>query len=50
MNCWGENISLSGEDRFYRVSDKLLEIQPDLEKYLRGKEENLFNLDRLYLL
>ncbi len=46
----GENIALSGEDRFYRVSDKLLEIQPELEKYLREKEEDLFNLDRVYLL
>ena len=46
----GENISLSGEDRFYRVSDKLLKIQPEMEKYLREKEENLFNLDRVYLL
>jgi len=45
-----ENISLSGEDRFYRVSDKLLEIQPELEKYLRDKEQDLFNLDRVYLL
>ncbi len=46
----GENISLSGEDRFYRVSDKLLEIQPELEKYLREKEADLFSLDRIYLL
>jgi hypothetical protein len=46
----GENISLSGEDRFYRVSDKLLKVQPELEKYLRDKEQDLFNLDRVYLL
>lgn len=46
----GENISLSGEDRFYRVSDKLLEIRPELEKYLREKEADLFSLDRIYLL
>ena len=46
----GENISISGEDRFYRVSDKLLGIQPELEAYLREKEQDLFNLDRIYLL
>jgi hypothetical protein len=46
----GENISVSGEDRFYRVSDKLLGIQPELEAYLRKKEQDLFNLDRIYLL
>jgi hypothetical protein len=46
----GENISVSGEDRFYRVSDKLLGIQPELEAYLREKERDLFNLDRIYLL
>lgn len=46
----GENISLSGEDRFYRVSDKLLQVQPELEIYLRDKEQDLFNLDRIYLL
>jgi len=46
----GENISLSGEDRFYRVSDKLLAVQGELEKYLRDKEADLFNLDRVYLL
>ena len=45
-----ENISVSGEDRFYRISDKLLKIQPELEKYLRDKEQDLFNLDRVYLL
>ena len=45
-----ENISVSGEDRFYRVSDKLLQVQPELEAYLRDKERELFNLDRLYLL
>lgn len=39
-----------GEDRFYRISDKLLSIQKSLEKHLRNKECSLFNLNRTILL
>lgn len=39
-----------GEDRFYRISDKLLSVRKGLEKHLREKECDLFNLDRTILL
>ena len=39
-----------GEDRFYRISDKLLGIKSSLETHLRNKESELFNLDRTILL
>lgn len=39
-----------GEDRFYRISDKLLDTKKSLEKHLRQKECSLFNLDRTILL
>lgn len=39
-----------GEDRFYRISDKLLSVRKGLEKHLRKKECDLFNLDRTILL
>jgi len=39
-----------GEDRFYRISDKLLSVRRGLEKHLRNKESSLFNLDRTILL
>jgi transposase len=39
-----------GEDRFYRISDKLLRAGKALELHLRGKERELFNLDRTILL
>ena len=39
-----------GEDRFYRISDRLLDVKKGLEKHLREKECSLFNLDRTILL
>jgi len=39
-----------GEDRFYRISDRLLGVRHPLEKHLRERERNLFNLDRTILL
>ena len=39
-----------GEDRFYRISDKLIGIKSSLETHLRNKEYELFNLDRTILL
>lgn len=39
-----------GEDRFYRISDRLLSVHKALEKHLRKRERSLFNLDRTILL
>jgi hypothetical protein len=38
------------EDRFYRVSDRLLAAREALETHLREQERDLFNLDRTILL
>ena len=38
------------EDRFYRISDKLLHGKDAIEHHLRKKERELFNLDRTILL
>jgi len=38
------------EDRFYRVSDRLLGLRGALEVHLREKERDLFNLDRTIIL
>jgi transposase len=46
----GEQIELSGEDRFYRVSDKLLLCRDALEAHLRNCEQSLFNLNRTLVL
>lgn len=46
----GEHIELSGEDRFYRASDKLLACQNNLEIHLRERERELFNLNRTIVL
>ncbi len=46
----GEYIELSGEDRFYRASDKLLACQDSLEIHLRERERELFNLNRTIVL
>ncbi len=39
-----DRLSTSGDDRFYRISDALLDVRHGLEKHLRDKEKNLFNL------
>jgi transposase len=39
-----------GEDRFYRVGDKLLSARKNLERHLRERARDLFNLDRTILL
>ena len=44
------NTGAWGEDRFYRISDKLLGAKSSLETHLRNKERDLFNLDRTILL
>ena len=46
----GERIELGGEDRFHRVSDKLLFCRNALEFHLREKERELFNLNRTIVL
>lgn len=38
------------EDRFYRISDKLLSTSKELQVHLRERERDLFNLDRTILL
>ena len=38
------------EDRFYRISDKLLKVNKSLEEHFRQRESDLFNLDRTILL
>ena len=38
------------EDRFYRISDRLLAARGDLEAHLRERERDLFNLDRTIVL
>lgn len=39
-----------GEDRFYRVGDKLLSMRKGLEEHLRERTRDAFNLDRTVLL
>ena len=46
----GERIKLSGEDRFYRVSDRLLACGEALGIHLREREQELFNLSRTIVL
>jgi len=46
----GERIELGGEDRFYRLSDKLLSCRNALEFHLREKEHELFHLNRTIIL
>ena len=46
----GENVSRPGDDRFYRVSDALLAKKVELEKALREREIDLFNLKNAIVL
>jgi transposase len=46
----GEDILRGGEDRFYRISDKLLEKRDRIEEHLRRRQAQLFNLHRTVLL
>jgi transposase len=46
----GNKLRGAGDDRFYRVSDRLLAHQSEIEKHLRQRQEGLFNLDRTVLL
>jgi transposase len=46
----GNHLRGAGDDRFYRVSDKLLEQQKAIEKHLCQRQRSLFNLRRTVLL
>jgi len=46
----GDDILRGGEDRFYRISDKLLVHRDALEEHLRRRQALLFNLARTILL
>ena len=46
----GENVSRPGDDRFYRVSDALLAKKVKIEKALREREIDLFNLKNTIVL
>ena len=46
----GNQLRGAGDDRFYRVSDLLLEHQSAIERHLRERQSSLFNLERTVLL
>lgn len=46
----GNRLRGAGDDRFYRISDKLLENQEAIEKHLCQQQRNMFNLQRTVLL
>lgn len=60
MPLWCSTVSLdelfddrlgsSGDDRFYRISDALLDVRLGLEKHLREREKTLFNLGNSIIL
>ncbi len=46
----GVKTATWGEDRFYRISDRLLRVRRTLETHLREREQSLFRLERTILL
>lgn len=49
-DLWGEPFRKLSEDRFYRISDRLLEHKDQIETALSKREESLFDLKRtIYL-
>lgn len=46
----GNRLRGAGDDRFYRVSDRLLSRQRAIEAHLRERQNSLFNLERTVLL
>lgn len=46
----GNRLRGAGDDRFYRISDKLLEHQDQIEAHLRERQRSMFNLQRTVLL
>lgn len=47
MGC---TLKGAGNDRFYRISDKLLDLQISIEAHISKRQQSLFNLDRTVLL
>jgi transposase len=47
MGC---TLKGAGDDRFYRISDKLLDHQVAIEAHVSRRQKTLFNLDRTVLL
>jgi transposase len=45
-----EKILRRGDDRYYRISDKLLSNQSSIEAHVRSRQSSLFSLDRSILL
>ena len=46
----GEDILGGGKDRFYRMSDKLLDCQREIESHLRYQQRRCFSIDRTVFL
>ncbi len=46
----GDRLGASSDDRFYRISDALLDVRHGIEKHLREKEKSLFNLSSSIIL
>ena len=46
----GSKLRGAGDDRFYRVSDRLWRDQQRIEEHLRQAQSSLFNLQRTVLL
>jgi len=46
----GSQRGVQSDDRYYRVSDRLLEKKEALEHHLQGKQQEIFSLDRTILL
>ena len=45
-----EQFETAGEDRFHRISDRLLSVKKELEKHLMNRETSIFSLKRSILL
>ena len=46
----GSTLRGAGDDRFYRISDKLLEHQDAIQSHISQRQQSLFNLDRTVFL
>ncbi len=46
----GEDCLLAGNDKYYKISDQLLENQQAIENHIREKTASHFNLTRTYIL
>jgi len=49
-DLWGVGLDRLGDDRFYRISDRLMEVKAELEAELAKHEESLFQLKRTIFL